>query len=58
MDSNDDIYSSRKILIAYLKIDKVSTKILNEYAKFINIFSPKLAAKLSKYTKIHNHVIK
>ncbi len=36
---------------------KLLLKISSKYADFANVFSPKLAIKLSKHTKIKNHAI-
>ena len=44
--------------IAYLKVDEASAKVPIKYAKFANIFSPKLTAELSEYTWINNRAIK
>ena len=38
-------------------MDETPTKVLSKYADFADVFSPKLAAKLSKYTRINNHAI-
>ncbi len=40
-----------------MKADKVCTKVSSKYADFANVFSPKLAAKLSKYTEINDYAI-
>lgn len=47
----------RRMQVAYLKIDKVFTKISSEYNDFADIFLLKLAIKLLKYTKINNYII-
>ena len=47
----------RKTQIAQLKADKASSKVSSEYADFANIFSPKLAAKLPKHTRINDYAI-
>ena len=44
--------------IAHLKADEVSTKVFSKYADFADVFSPKLAIKLSEYIKINNYAIK
>lgn len=43
--------------IAYLKANKAFTEVFSNYANFINVFSPKWAAKLSKYTEINDYTI-
>ena len=48
----------KRVQIAHLKADKAFTKVSREYANFVKIFLPKLAAKFSKYIKINNHAIK
>ena len=58
VDSGNGVYFSKKAQIAYLKADEASIKVFSEYADFINVFSLKLAVKVSKYTKINNHAIK
>ena len=55
---NDEVYPSKRIQIPYLKVDEVSIKVFSKYADFADVFSSKLAIKLSKYTKINNHAIK
>ena len=54
----DEIYPSKKIQIAHLKADEAFIKVFGKYADFVDIFLPKLATKLSKYTRINNHIIK
>ncbi len=51
------MHPSRRAQIAHLKVDKASTKVSSKYADFADIFSPKLAAKLSEHTGINNHAI-
>ena len=57
VNSGDEIYPLRKAQIAHLKVDKASIKILSKYADFADVFLPKLAAKLPKYTRINNFAI-
>ena len=38
IDLGDEVYPSRKAQIAYLKTDEAPTKVLNEYANFVDIF--------------------
>ena len=47
----------RRAQIAYLETDKAFIKIPSKYANFADVFSPKLAIKLLKHTKINNHTI-
>ena len=51
------MHLSKNAQIAYLKADQAFIKVLNEYANFANIFSPKLAAKLAEHG-ISDHIIK
>ncbi len=44
--------------MAYLKTDKALTKVPSKYIDFVNVFSPKLVSKLSKYIGINNYTIK
>ena len=57
IDSGDEVYPSKKAQIAYLKADEAFIKIPSEYADFADVFSPKLAIKLFKYTRMNNHAI-
>ncbi len=57
-DIVDKMYPSRKAPIAHLKIDKVPIKVPSKYADFIDVFSSKLAAELSKHMDINDHIIK
>ena len=52
------MHSSKKAQITYLKADKALTKVSSKYADFTDFFSPKLAIKLPKHTRINNHIIK
>ena len=58
VDLGDKVYLLKKAQIVYLKADKASTKVLSKYANFVDVFSPKLAVKLSKYTRIRDYAIK
>ena len=51
------MHPSRKAQIAYLKTDEAPTKVSSKYTNFIDVFLPKLAAKLLKYMKINNYAI-
>ncbi len=42
------IYLSKKVQIAYLKVDEVYTKTSSKYANFVDVFSPKLAIEFFK----------
>ncbi len=56
-DISDEVYPSKRAQITHLKGDKTSTEIPSKYTDFANVFSPKLAAKLTKYISINNHTI-
>ena len=47
----------KKAQVVYLKADEALTKVSSEYANFADVFSPKLAIKLSKHTGINDHAI-
>lgn len=51
------IHLAWKAQITLLSIEKILEYILAKYANYINIFSKKLAAKLSKCFYITKHVI-
>ena len=51
------MHLSKKAQIAHLKIDKALTKVSSKYTNFLDIFLPKLDAKLLEYMVINNHVI-
>ncbi len=51
------MHPSRSAQIAYLKADEASSKVSSEYANFADVFSPKLAVKLPKHTRINDHII-
>ncbi len=53
----DEVHPSKSAQITHLKVDKTLTKVFNNYANFADVFSPKLAIKLLKYTNINNHAI-
>lgn len=55
---NNEIHSSKKAQITYLKANKTPTKVPSEYAYFKNIFSPKLAIELLDHIAINNYTIK
>ncbi len=51
------MHPSRRAQIAYLKAEEAPTEVPNEYADFVDVFSPKLAAELPEHTGINNHTI-
>ena len=55
--SDDKVHILKKAQIAYLKVDKAFSKMLNKYADFANVFLLKLAAKILEHIKINNLVI-
>ena len=57
VNSFDDVHPSRKAQIAYLKADKAPSKVPSEYADFVDVFFPKLAAELPEHTRINDHAI-
>ena len=57
VNSGNKVYLLKKAQIAHLKADKASSKVPSKYANFANVFSPKLAAKLLKHTRINDHTI-
>ncbi len=57
VNSGDKVHPSKKAHIAHLKADEAPTKVASKYTDFVDIFSLKLAMKLPKHTRIHNHTI-
>ena len=57
-NQKSNVYFFCKVQIAKLIANKASTLITTEYSEFINVFSLKLAFKLSKYIDINNQAIK
>ena len=53
----NEMHSLKRALIAYLKADEALNKVISKYVDFVDIFSPKLAAKLPKHIRINNHII-
>ena len=49
------MHSLKKAQIACLKADKIPIKVSSKYPNFADIFSLKLATKLSKHTKINDY---
>lgn len=54
---SNKVHLSKKAQIADLKVDKSSNKDFSEYPDFADVFSPKLATKLSEHTRINDHAI-
>ena len=52
------MYLLKKAQIAHQKADKTPIKVFSKYANFADVFSVKLAIKLSKYTRINNYTLK
>ncbi len=48
----------KKVQIAYLKVDEAPLEVFSKYADIVDVFSPKLATKLPKYTNINDHASK
>ena len=57
LSQEDNIHPFRRMQIAVLVANEAPTSIPIEYSDFTDIFSPKLASKLSKYSKINDHAI-
>ncbi len=57
VDSDDEMHPSKRAQIAHLKVDEAPTKVPSEYAYFVDVFSPKLAAELLGHTGINDHAI-
>ena len=57
LNSDNEIDTSKKALIAHLKADEASSKVPSKYTNFIDIFLPKLTEELLKYMGINNHAI-
>ena len=55
---DNEVCPLKKAQIVYLKVNKAPTKVFSKYANFVDVFLPKLVAKLLKYIKIKNHAIK
>ena len=58
VDSDDELHSSKKAQIAYLKVDEALTKVASQYTNFADVFFPKLAVELPKHMKINDYAIK
>ncbi len=57
-DISDKVCFLQRAQIAYLKVDEIFIKISSKYTDFADVFSLKLAIKLSKYMGINDHNIK
>ena len=57
VDLSDEVHPSKKGSNSHLKVDKAVSKVPSKYVDFGDVFSPKLAVDLPKYTEINNHVI-
>ena len=53
-----NVHLSCKFQISGLIAEEASTKVLNKYINFVDIFSLDLVSELPKYIKINNHTIK
>ncbi len=58
VDLDDEVHLLKKTSIVYLTADEAFTEVLDEYANFADVFSPKLAAKFLEHMEINNHAIK
>ena len=56
IDPGDEIHPSGRAQIAHLKANEAPIEVQSEYAEFVDVFSPKLAAELPEHG-ISNHVI-
>lgn len=57
IDSGDEVHLSKRAKIAHLKADKAPAKVFSKYINFVDVFLPKLAAKLPEHTGINDHII-
>ncbi len=57
IDSGDEVHPLRRAQIAHLKADEAFSEVPSKYADFVDVFFPKLAAKLSEHTEINDHAI-
>lgn len=56
MDLGEEMHSSKKTQIVYIKVDKAPTKVSSKYIDFENVFLQKLTMELPYHTKINDHV--
>ena len=52
-----DVHPFRRSQVSDFIAEEASTKLLNEYSDFANVFSPNLASKLPEHTGINDHAI-
>ena len=52
-----NVHPSRRPQISGLIAEEAPTKVSAEYLDFADVFSPDLASKLPKHTRINNHAI-
>ena len=57
VDLGDEVHPLKRVQIAHLKVDEAPSEVPSKYADFTDVFSPKLAAKLSEHTRINDHAI-
>ncbi len=57
IDSDNKVHPLRKAQIVHLKADEAPFEVPSKYADFVDVFSPKLAAKLLELTRINNYAI-
>ncbi len=58
IDPGNKVYLSKKVQIAYWKVDKAPTKMPSKYTDVTDVFSPKLAAELPKHIGINDYAVK
>ena len=51
------MHPSKMAQIAYLKVDKALTKVLNKYINFTDIISSKLTVEFTRYIGINDYTI-
>ena len=52
------MYLAKRAQISDVKANEAPIKVFSKYTDFANVFSPKLAVKLPKYTAINDYSIK
>ncbi len=57
LDSGDEMHPWKRAQIAYLKADEAPSEVSSKYADFADVFSSKLATKLSEYMRVNDHAI-
>ena len=58
INPSNKMYPLKGAQIVYLKTDEAPTKVLSKIADFVDVFSLKLATKLSKHIEIHDYAFK